>query len=145
MATTTTSTIKVRDVMSPNPVALPGSARVADAAKAMRDSDIGAVVIEDGKGLCGIITDRDLVVRAIADGKDPKKIKVAEICSRQISSLSPDEGVDRAVQIMREKAVRRLLVMEDSKVIGIVSLGDLAQRLDGTSVLGQISSARPNH
>jgi CBS domain-containing protein len=131
--------------MTPNPVALPSSATASEAAKAMRDSDIGAVVVGDGKGLCGILTDRDLVVRAIADGKDPRKVKLEEICSRQLSSLTPDDGVDRAIRIMREKAVRRLLVVDGSKPVGIVSIGDLAQRLDRSSVLGEISSAPPNH
>jgi CBS domain-containing protein len=137
--------IRVRDVMTPNPVALPGSATVREAAKAMRDSNIGAVVVDQGDSSCGIVTDRDVVVRAIADGKDPKKVKLEDICSRDPSHLSPEDGVDRAIALMRDKAVRRVLVLDGSKPVGIVSLGDLAQRLDRSSVLGEISSAPPNH
>jgi len=141
---TSSATIKVRDVMTPNPVALPSSASVSDAAKAMRDSNIGAVVVDDGNAICGIVTDRDVVVRAIAAGKDPNKVKLEEICSRELTGLSPDDGLDRAVQIMKDKAIRRLPVVDGTRAVGIVSLGDLAQRLDRSSVLGEISSATPN-
>ena len=140
-----TETIKVRDVMTPNPVALPTSATVSDAAKAMRDSDIGAVAVSDGKKVCGIVTDRDLVIRALADGQDPRKVKLDEVCSRDPLSLNPEDDIDQAVHIMREKAIRRLLVMDGSKPVGVVSIGDLAQRLDRSSVLGEISSRQPNH
>ena len=139
-----TETIKVRDVMTPNPVELPLTASAMDAAKAMRDSDIGAVVVGDGKGVCGIVTDRDLVVRAVADGKDPGRVKLEEICSRDLSGCSPDDGLEQAITLMRDKALRRLLVIDGMRAVGIVSIGDLAQRIDSSSVLGQISSAHPN-
>jgi CBS domain-containing protein len=137
--------MKVREVMTPNPISLPSSASCRDAAKAMRDADIGAIVVENGTQVFGIVTDRDVVVRAIAEGKDPKKVKLEDVCSRDLTGLGPDDGLDRAMQMMRDKAVRRLVVVDGSKPVGIVSLGDLAQRLDRTSVLGDISSAPPNN
>ncbi|MBK9166196.1 MAG: CBS domain-containing protein [Bryobacterales bacterium] len=140
-----TATIRVRDVMTPNPIGLPPSASAREAAKAMRYSDVGAVVVADGNGVCGIVTDRDIVIRALADGRDPESTKLDEICSRDPSGCSPDDGLDRAVALMRDKSVRRLLVSDGSKAVGIISLGDLAQRLDRSSVLGEISSAKPNH
>jgi CBS domain-containing protein len=135
----------VRDVMTPKPVTLPATATVSDAAKAMRNSDIGAVVVHNKTGLCGIVTDRDIVVRAVAEGKDPKSVRLEEICSNDITALSPDDSVDQAVKMMREKAIRRLPVVEEFTAVGIVSIGDLAQRLDQTSALADISAARPNH
>jgi signal-transduction protein with cAMP-binding, CBS, and nucleotidyltransferase domain len=137
--------MKVREVMTPNPISLPASANCRDAAKAMRDADIGAIVVENGKDVCGIVTDRDVVVRAIADGKDPKKVKLEDICTRDVTGLGPDDGLDRAMQMMRDRDIRRLVVVDGSKAVGIVSLGDLAQRLDRSSVLGDISSAPPNN
>ena len=139
------ASMKVREVMTPNPISLPASASCRDAAKAMRDADIGAIVVENGEGAWGIVTDRDVVVRAVADGKDPKKVKLEDICTQGMTELSPDDGLDQAMQMMRDKAVRRLLVVDGSKPVGIVSLGDLAQRLDRSSVLGDISSAPPNN
>jgi CBS domain-containing protein len=141
----TSTTLKVRDVMTPHPVTLPSSASLSDAARVMRDSDIGTVVVHDGKGLCGIVTDRDMVIRAIAEGKDPRKVKLDEICSHDVSGLSPDDDLDRAIATMKARAVRRLLVVDGSETLGIVSLGDLAQRLDRSSLLGEISAAPPNH
>lgn len=141
----TSATLKVRDVMTPHPVTLPSSASLSDAARVMRDSDIGTVVVHDGNKLCGIVTDRDMVIRAIAEGKDPRKVKLDEICSHDVSGLSPDDDLDRAIATMKARAVRRLLVIDGSETLGIVSLGDLAKRLDRSSVLGEISAAAPNH
>jgi CBS domain-containing protein len=134
----------IRNVMSKNVFKLPSSATVADAAKTMRDSNVGSIVIEDQGKLCGLITDRDIVIRTIADGGDPKATRLADTCSKTVVSLAPDDDTDRAVELMRERSVRRIPVIENGKVIGIVSLGDLAMERDRKSVLGNISAAPPN-
>lgn len=134
----------VKDVMTTNPIRLSSSAPVIEAAKQMRNADVGAIIVEDGGRLSGIITDRDIAIRAVAVGKDPEKTPVSEIVSRDLATLSPNDEVDRAVKLMREKAVRRIPVIEGDRAVGIVSLGDLAIERDASSALGQISAAPPN-
>jgi CBS domain-containing protein len=134
----------IRDVMTSSPTTLPKSASVLDAARTMRDSDIGDVIVMDNGQVCGIVTDRDVVIRTVAEGRNPSTTKLADICSQELTTVSPTDSVDQAVQLMRRKAVRRLPVVENGRAIGIVSLGDLAQERDPQSALGHISSAPPN-
>jgi CBS domain-containing protein len=134
----------IRDVMTRDPISYPESTTVADAAKAMRDRDTGDVLVESNGAVCGIVTDRDIVVRVVAEGKDPSACTLGEMCSHTITTVAPDDPVDKAVQIMREKAVRRLPVCEGDHAIGIVSLGDLAVERDPQSALADISAAPPN-
>jgi CBS domain-containing protein len=134
----------IRSVMNPNPVTLPAKSSVAEAASAMRDANIGdVIVLEDGR-ICGILTDRDIVVRAVAEGRDLAATKVADICSQELTTLSPTDSVEDAVRLMRDKAIRRLPVIEGDKPVGIVSIGDLAVSQDPRSALGYISAAPPN-
>jgi CBS domain-containing protein len=134
----------IRDVMTAHPVTLPATSSLVDAALAMRDFNVGdVIVLEDGQ-ICGIITDRDIVVRAIANGNYPATTKLGEICSRELTTLSPTDTVDDAVRLMRENAIRRLPVVENGQPVGIVSLGDLVIDRDRHSVLGDISAALPN-
>ena len=135
---------RIRDVMTSNPVAMSETSLVTEAARAMRDADIGDVIVLKNNKVCGIVTDRDIVVRAIADGRDPAKVTLGDICSRDLTTLSPIDTVEDAVQMMRDKAVRRLPVVEDNQVVGVVSLGDLALERDPNSALGDISAAPPN-
>jgi CBS domain-containing protein len=136
---------KLRDVMTQNPCTIPKSAMLADAARAMRDKNIGGVVVTDDDGkLCGFVTDRDIVVRAVAQGQDPTKTTLESVCSKQIQSLSPNDSVDEAIKLMASKAVRRVPIIENGKAIGIVSVGDLAMARDKRSALGGISAAPPN-
>ena len=134
----------VRDVMSPRPVTVQDSATVFDAARAMRDANIGDVIVVKSGSVCGIVTDRDIVVRAVAEGRDPKSVKVGEICSAEIVTVTPDDPVDKVVSLMREKAIRRVPVVEGGRPVGVISLGDLAKEKDENSALAEISSARPN-
>ena len=134
----------IKDAMSTQPASLPADSTLADAARQMRDLDIGDVLIEEGGRLAGIVTDRDLVVRAIAEGRDVTS-KVGEIVSSEIVSITPADTADDAIRVMRECALRRVPVVENGKPIGIVSLGDLAGERDPRSVLGEISTAPPNH
>ncbi len=134
----------VHDVMTFNLTTLPMSASVLDAACAMHDANIGDVLVVDNGNLCGIVTDRDVVIRAIAEGREPASTTLADICSQKLSTVSPTDSVDHAVQLMRQKALRRLPVVENGHAVGIVSLGDLAQNRDPRSALGEISVAPPN-
>lgn len=135
----------IRDVMTQNPQTLPASATVCEAAEAMRANDIGDVIaIDDKGGVVGIVTDRDVVVRVVAEGRDPRATQIEDIAGRELTVVSPDDPVERAVELMRERAVRRLPVVKRGKIVGIVSIGDLAVERDSASALADISAAPPN-
>lgn len=135
----------VRDVMTAEPLSLEATASVRDAAVAMRGAEIGdVIVLEDERSVCGIVTDRDLVVRALAEDMDPKSTTLGDICSQDLTTVAPDATIDAAVDLMREKAIRRLPVIEDGRAVGIVSIGDLATQRDPTSALADISAAPAN-
>jgi CBS domain-containing protein len=136
--------VSIREVMTPNPKTVAQSATIMEAACAMRDNDIGDVVVVDNGRLCGILTDRDIVVRALAVGCDPNRTSVGEICSRSLVTLAPDDTTGQAVRVMREHAIRRLPVEENGQVVGIVTLGDVALDADRRSALADISAAPPN-
>src|SRR5690348_17492439 len=134
----------VGEVMTRNPVRLSADSSVVDAARAMSDMRIGTVVVMDGNKPCGIVTDRDITVRAIATGSDPATTKLADISSKELAVVRPDQTIDDAMQMMKAHDVKRVLVMSDSTLEGIVSLGDLARGGDGKSVEEDISRAEPN-
>ncbi len=134
----------VQDVMTPDPITLPLSASLIDAAKTMRDVGIGDVVVVDGDEVLGIVTDRDIVVRGIADGCDAQSTTLIDICSRDLTTVSPDDQVGTAVRLMRENAIRRLPVVARGRPVGIVTLGDLALEQDRGSALADVSAAPPN-
>jgi CBS domain-containing protein len=134
----------IKDAMSTKPTSLSANSTLADAARQMRDLDIGDVLIEEGGRLAGIVTDRDLVVRAMAEGRDVTS-KLGDIVSSEVVCITPTDTADDAIRIMRERALRRVPVVENGRPIGIVSLGDLAGERDPRSVLGEISTAPPNH
>jgi CBS domain-containing protein len=134
----------IRDIMTTQPVALPTSASAADAARLMRDNNIGDVIVIEDEKVRGIVTDRDIVVRAIAAGKDPASTRLGEIASTELTLISPDDDTDKAVQLMRDKAIRRLPVVEDGRPVGFISMGDLAIERDPDSALADVSEAPPN-
>jgi len=133
----------VRDVMTTQPMHVKESASLIDAARAMRDRDIGDLIVVRGGEILGMVTDRDLVIRGLAEGHDPKTMTVGEICSTDVVTVEPDASVDKVIELMRAKAVRRIPVVDDGKPVGILSLGDLAMRKDKDSVLSDISEAPP--
>ncbi|HEY8482671.1 MAG TPA: CBS domain-containing protein [Spirillospora sp.] len=137
---------KIREIMTGSPTSVSPELDLVTVARAMRDEDIGAVLVADGDDLLGLVTDRDLVVRGLAAGGDPSQIRIGAIASTAPATIGPDDSLDKAAQIMRERAVRRLPVLEDGRPVGIVSLGDLAMKRDGdgVSALADISAARPN-
>jgi len=134
----------IRDVMTPEPVTVATTTSLEQAARHMRDAGIGNVIVLEGEQITGILTDRDIVVRAVAEGWDPSQTPVGDVASRELTTISPDETVDAAVALMRERSIRRLPVVESGRPVGIVSLGDLALERDPDSCLGEISAAPPN-
>jgi CBS domain-containing protein len=135
---------QIRELMTLNPVSMPGTASVQEAARAMRDHDIGDVIVIEHHQVCGIVTDRDIAVRIVAEGQDPAATPLANICSHALLTITPTDSVEQALRLMRLHAVRRLPVVEAGKAVGIVSLGDLAVERDPQSVLGKISAAPPD-
>ena len=135
---------QIREVMTRDPKVLDIHSSLADAARLMRDNDIGFVVVRDGDSVCGVVTDRDLVIRGLAEGADPASTTLASVYSEEIVQVSADDSVEKAISLMSDKAIRRIPVMEDGEVVGVVSLGDLAVERDPSSVLGQISAAPAN-
>ncbi len=135
----------IREVMTADPRTVEAGASITDAAREMRDGDVGAILIMDGDNLSGIITDRDIVVRAIAEGRDPSSTTVGDVASRDVASLTPDQSVDDAIRLVREHNVRRIPVVQDGRPAGIVSIGDLAIERDTESALADISSEPSNN
>jgi CBS domain-containing protein len=126
---------KVHEIMTPEPATLPLDAPLTEAARLMRDAQTAEVlVIQDGR-LCGLLTDRDIVVRAVADGRDLAATRLAEICSAGLVTVGPDDAADTALRLMRDRAVRRLPVVADGRPVGIVSIGDLTSGRDEPSAL----------
>jgi CBS domain-containing protein len=135
----------IREIMSPATCTVRPQATLVEAARAMRDQDVGdVIVVSDNDAVTGILTDRDLVVRGIADGRDPSTTTVGEICSGDLVTVTPQDDVRTAIDRMSDHAVRRVPVVEGGKPVGIVSLGDLAIEHDPDSALADISAAPPN-
>jgi CBS domain-containing protein len=134
----------IREVMTPDPRTVEPSASLTDAARAMRDDDIGAVLVVDGGQVTGIVTDRDIAVRAVAEGDDPDSTSVGDIASGALTALTVDQTVEDAIRLVREQNIRRIPVVQDGSPAGIVSIGDLAIERDSRSALADISEAPPN-
>jgi CBS domain-containing protein len=135
---------RVREVMTGSPVTLPKDASIVEAARLMRDNGIGDVIVTDGDRAEGIVTDRDIVIRGVAEGRDPSQVPLEQVVSGELASVTPDDPVERAVQLMRDKAIRRVPVVQGGKPVGIVSIGDLAVERDPGSALADISEEPPN-
>lgn len=136
----------VREVMTSRVVTMPRETTLAEAASTMREQDIGDIVVSDGSAPAGLVTDRDIVVRAVAERRDPASTTIGEILTSDLITVHPDDTVQSAALLMRDHAVRRVLVCEDEQhLVGIVSIGDLAEEIDPESVLGGISKAEPNN
>ncbi|MFF9216606.1 CBS domain-containing protein [Streptomyces viridosporus] len=134
----------VKDVMTPGVVAVRPGASLVEVAQLMRSQNIGDVVVADGQRVVGLLTDRDITVRAVAEGTDPLAVSAGSVCTPHPVTLAPDAPVSTAVALMREHAVRRLPVVENGLPVGLVSLGDLARARDPGSALADISRAKPD-
>ena len=133
---------KVRDVMTPGPIGVDYYQSIGTAAQTMRDWGIGAVLVVHDQALYGLVTDRDLVVRAVAESKGPDE-PVGPLSSRDLIGVNADDDAAVAARLMREHAVRRLPVIEDEQVAGLVSLGDLALQGDPASALAELGKPGP--
>jgi CBS domain-containing protein len=134
----------VRDIMTSDPVALPAESTVRQAAQAMREHDIGDVFVVDGDQLRGLVTDRDIVVRGLADRDDLSDCHLRDVCSETLVTAAPDEDVDSVISRMRDKALRRIPVVDNGRPVGVFSLSDAAIERDTRSALADISAAEGN-
>ena len=130
----------VRDIMTPAPVGVYYTQTIGETARIMRDSQVGAVLVVHNGALAGLVTDRDLVVRGLAENMGPDT-PVGPLCSGDLIGVAADAALGQAAQLMRENAIRRLPVINDGQVVGIVSMGDIAISADGDSALAAVSRA----
>jgi CBS domain-containing protein len=131
---------KVRDIMTPAPVGVYYSQTIGETARVMRDNQVGTVLVVHDGALAGLVTDRDLVIRGLAEGEGPDSL-VGPLCSGDLIGVTAEADLSQAAQLMRENAVRRLPVINDGQVVGIVSMGDIAISADPDSALAAVSRA----
>src|SRR4029453_13324392 len=134
----------ISDIMTTGVVTLEAEAPLQAAAAMMRDSDVGCVVEMSHGNVVGIVTDRDIVVRAVAEGRDVNAASLNDIATDRVITMAPEDPVELAAQLMREHAVRRIVVVDDEVPVGVVSMGDMARRRDPGSVLADVVSAPAN-
>jgi len=129
----------IRDLMTTNPQTVEPSTPIVEVARVMRDADVGPVPVVEGDRLVGLVTDRDIVVRVVADGKDPSSTTVGEIMSTDLVTVDPDQPLDEALRLMATHQVRRLPVTEeDGRPVGIVAQADIARELGDDRATGQV-------
>jgi len=135
----------VEEIMTRDPRTVNADDPILEAARIMRDSDIGDVIVLKGGQVGGIVTDRDIVVRGVAEGRDGESTSVSDVCTSGVEAIAPSDSVDDALRRMREADIRRLPVVEDGRPVGIISLGDLAVEREPDSTLADISAASPDN
>jgi CBS domain-containing protein len=135
----------IREIMTADPRTVETGASVAEAAREMRDGDVGSVVVIENGAVAGIVTDRDIAVRVVAQGLDADATRVSEVATMRPVTLTVDQSVDDAIRLVREQNVRRIIVLQDGRPAGIVSLGDLAIERDTDSALADIASEPANN
>jgi CBS domain-containing protein len=134
---TTRSQRSVKDVMTPNPRTVTPETGVVEAAKLMASEDVGPLPVVEGGELVGIVTDRDLVTRVIAEGRDPSNTFVGDVCSSKPVTVSPDDDVSHALTLLAQHQVRRLPVAEGDQIVGIVAQADIA-REESHEAVGEV-------
>jgi CBS domain-containing protein len=121
----------IKDVMTSDPCTIDADKSVAYAAKMMRDEDVGLAPIVESDKLVGMLTDRDIAVRVVAEGKDPERVTVREVASKQVVTVDPQQDLEEALRIMAKHQVRRLPVLEeDGRLVGVVAQADVAREGD---------------
>lgn len=135
---------KVSELMTSAPVSLRSGQPLTEAAKAMRERGIGSVLVVDDGQLKGLVTDRDIVVRAVADRRDPGQTPLADVYSPDLVTVAPNDDANTVVQRMREHRVRRIPVVDGGRPVGVLSIGDMAIERDERSALADISAEPPN-
>lgn len=144
--TTRVDVRQIREVMTPSPRTVTPETPLVSAARLMADHDIGDVLVEEAasKRVVGIVTDRDITIRGVGEGRDPKTTKVRDIVSGGVTSAAPTDTVQDTLDLMRGLNVRRLPVVEGGRAVGVVSLGDLSVETDVGPTLADISTAAPD-
>jgi CBS domain-containing protein len=140
--------MKVRDIMSSPVEIISPDAMITEAAEKMKSQDVGVLPVEKDGDIVGVITDRDIVIRAIADEMNPQKTPVSRIMSADITSCSEDTEMEEAAKIMKEKQIHRLLVLDDSGVIsGLLSVSDMARKMNDEHLLCEVLEkiCEPSH
>jgi CBS domain-containing protein len=133
------NSMKVQDILTKDPEVIRPDASICEAARKMKECDIGMLPVCDGERLVGAITDRDLSIRAVAEGRDPNATKVSDVMTPGISYCFEDQELGDAAKVMEEKQIRRLPVLNRSKrLVGIVSLGDFAVRSEEDRLTEQV-------
>jgi CBS domain-containing protein len=118
--------MKVREIMTADVAKAAPDTTLEEIATMMKESDTGAIPVVDDDALIGIITDRDIVLRCVAEGKDPAECTAEDVVSENLETVEPDDDVEEAAQIMAHRQIRRLPVVEDGRLVGMLSLGDIA-------------------
>ncbi|MGP4021831.1 CBS domain-containing protein [Actinomadura sp. 3N407] len=137
---------RVSDVMTAAPQTLPLDATLYEAARIMRDKGIGDVLVTYAGRLCGVVTDRDIVVRAVAESRDTSLTPLGDVCTAELTTVRPDDDTGTAVRLMCEQAVRRLPVVDaEQRPVGIICIGDLAIADGDVGPLTEISKAPANN
>ena len=132
----------VRDTMTGNPRSIGASASVVEAARLMREADIGSLPITDDEKLVGMITDRDITTRVVAEAADPQTTSVGDVSSGDLISVEPDNDLEAALELMASHQVRRLPVVENDRLVGIVAQADIALALrDNEQKTGELVEA----
>jgi len=128
----------IRDIMTSNPQTVEPSKTVVDAARIMKQEDAGVVHVTENGRLTGMVTDRDIAIRVVAEGKDPKSITVREVASKNLVTIDLEQDLDEALRSMAKHQVRHLpVVMEDGRLVGVVAQADVARQRDDTQT-GQV-------
>jgi CBS domain-containing protein len=132
----------VREAMTPNVRSAAPTQSLADAAQMMRDEDVGSLPVVEADRLIGILTDRDIVVRAVAERVDPQSAKIGDVASKEVVTVEPEQDLDDALELMARHRVRRLPVVEDDRLIGMLAQADVAfeaKEKDAGEMLEEIS------
>ncbi len=140
--------MKAQEIMSKNPRTVTPDTAIQEAARLMKEEDVGVLPVVEStssKRLLGVVTDRDIAVRVVAEGKDPSSTTVGDVASTDLHTLSPDDSVEDAIELVRQHALGRVPVVEGARPVGIVSIGDLAIERDTGSALADISSEPANN
>lgn len=138
--------MKVKDIMTRDIAYINPDSKVVEAAQMMQKHNVGSIPVCDHSGIVGIVTDRDIIVRNIAHGKDPKETPVRDVMTGQVITASPDMEVDEVAEMMASKQVRRVPVVDNNMIVGMVALGDIAAdrrfTMEASEALSEISKQK---
>jgi len=131
-----------QDVMTKNPSTCSTQSPVVEAAQLMEREGVGAIPVCENGRLEGIVTDRDIAVRVVASGKDPRQTRIADVMTRDPECVKADEPIDRALEMMESRQVRRIPVIDGAgKLVGIIAQADIATRLHDDNKTGEVVEA----